>query len=82
MLADFGLYGFGVRRETGSGNDTRMEIAVSAFGLTEGDLDVDAEAHSANKNCNTRERACNRAKMDGTRAVDPIGRSQSGAEPV
>ncbi len=63
MLTDLGLHGFGVRVETSARHDACVEIAVSAFGLAERDLDVDAEAHGLNQNCSIRNRCCSRAKM-------------------
>ena len=63
VLADFGLHGFGIRGETRARHDTCMEIAVRAFGLTERDLDVDAEAHELNQNCSIRNSCGSRAKM-------------------
>src|SRR5882724_8871738 len=44
-IQDFRLNGGGVRSVLFGGHDARMEIAVSAFRLTERDLDVNAESH-------------------------------------
>src|SRR5438552_2499298 len=44
-IQNFRLNGGGVRGVLFSRHDARMEIAVSAFRLTERDLDVNAESH-------------------------------------
>ena len=54
---DFAADGVGVGLVAVAGNYTRVEIAVRAFGLAERDLDVNAERHGGDKDCNAGLRA-------------------------